>query len=140
MYKKILVAYDGSEMAKKALKTAIHLAEQNQANLIVAHVQSPFPGFIDGTFVTNEMFELANQQGQSILQEAVDIAGAENRDIVKVFVNGSPVYEICRIAEEQQVDLIVMGNRGLGPIKEVFLGSVSHGVTQRARVPVLIVK
>ena len=53
---------------------------------------------------------------------------------------GHTVEEILKTAKEGEFDLIVMGARGLSTIKEIFLGSVSHGVTRHAPCPVLVVK
>jgi nucleotide-binding universal stress UspA family protein len=53
---------------------------------------------------------------------------------------GHTVETILEVAKSEDVDLIVMGNRGRGSLKETILGSVSHGVVTHASVPVLIVR
>ncbi|MBO9599684.1 MAG: universal stress protein, partial [Cohnella sp.] len=57
-----------------------------------------------------------------------------------VVLNGHPATAILEAASDKNCDLILMGSRGLGPVKEFVLGSVSHHVVQHSRVPVLIVK
>jgi nucleotide-binding universal stress UspA family protein len=64
----------------------------------------------------------------------------ENLDIPAKLVEGRPADEIVETAKEGNFDLIVMGSRGLGGIKEFFLGSVSDRVADEAECPVLIVK
>ena len=57
-----------------------------------------------------------------------------------VFEIGSPGPVILGIAEDKGCDLIVMGSRGLGPLKGIFMGSVSSYIVSRGKYPVLIVK
>jgi len=60
--------------------------------------------------------------------------------ISTVLKEGRPADEIVKTAKEENFDLIVMGHRGLGRVKEFFLGSVSDRVADEAHCPVLIVK
>ena len=53
---------------------------------------------------------------------------------------GTPVAEILTYAEQTQPDLIVMGSRGVGPIRELVLGGICHKVLQLAKQPILVVK
>ncbi|MGV2947877.1 universal stress protein, partial [Acinetobacter sp. AGC35] len=55
-------------------------------------------------------------------------------------LQGSPAEVILKYAKQQEVDVIIIGSRGLGGIREFVLGSVSHNVVQSARIPVLVVK
>jgi nucleotide-binding universal stress UspA family protein len=60
--------------------------------------------------------------------------------ISKLLINGRPADEIVKLANQDKFDLIVMGSRGMGRIKEFFLGSVSDRVADEAHCPVLLVK
>jgi nucleotide-binding universal stress UspA family protein len=53
---------------------------------------------------------------------------------------GSPAEVIVEFIKENEADLVVMGSRGLSGVKEIFLGSISHHVVQKATCPILIVK
>ena len=55
-------------------------------------------------------------------------------------VFGSPISEITDLAQTKKFDLIVIGSRGHGGIKEVFLGSVASGVVHKSKIPVMVVK
>ncbi|XP_061360725.1 universal stress protein A-like protein [Gastrolobium bilobum] len=57
-----------------------------------------------------------------------------------IFLTGEPREMICQAAEENQVDLLVMGSRGLGTLSRLFVGSVSDYCVKNAKTPVLIVK
>ncbi|MNR36447.1 Stress response protein NhaX [compost metagenome] len=65
---------------------------------------------------------------------------AEGLNATVELLQGSPAEVILAYAKEHGADVIVIGSRGLGGIREFVLGSVSHNVVQSARIPVLVVK
>ena len=150
MIKKILVPLDGSEHSNKALNLALDLAEKYSANIKLLTVAQPIV-FTESTFLTQPMIppestvmyvneiETAHKK---ILQHALKKAkeAKPNIKITKQLENGRPADRIIEIANNENFDLIVMGSRGIGGIKEFFLGSVSDRVADRAHCPVLIVK
>jgi nucleotide-binding universal stress UspA family protein len=146
LFGKILVAYDGSKLSKKALQKAVSLAQEistitRQTRLeviLVLYHQTVYFGeaFVTIPVVTNQNY---SEKIQPIIDEVKElIYPLENVEII--IKQGIPVTTILEYAEESGADLIVMGSRGLGGIKEFFLGSVSHNIVQQARIPVLIVK
>jgi len=137
MFRKILVAVDGSEHARAALDLAIDLARRYQAPLCLLHA---FPHVSDllGTPQYQHLIAVRSMAGQHLLEAAQTQVG----DIVPVetqLIEGPPAPAILRVAEEEGCDLIVLGSRGRGQITGLLLGSVSSAVAQRARCPVLIV-
>lgn len=50
------------------------------------------------------------------------------------------MIEILNFSQKNKYDIIIIGSRGLGSIKEVFLGSTSHAVVQKSKIPVMIIK
>jgi nucleotide-binding universal stress UspA family protein len=58
----------------------------------------------------------------------------------KVIPGGDPGFDIIKFAKKQKASTIVVGSRGLNPLKEMFLGSVSNYVLHKSKIPVLIVK
>ena len=147
MIEKILVASDGSDHAGHALKFAIESAVKWDAQLIVLSVIPPlrpiFPdpdGFYP-TYIPQFEEELENAY-KSILDEAVNTVAKEQPDI-KVearLEKGRPSDVIVEIAKAENVDLIVMGSRGLGGIAGSVLGSTSQAVVHSCTKPILIVK
>jgi nucleotide-binding universal stress UspA family protein len=77
--------------------------------------------------------------GNEILAKAEERAKAAGLKVEKIREAGYPINHIVKHASEAGYDLIIMGSRGMSGIKEVLLGSVSHGVSQHAKCPVLIV-
>lgn len=136
-----LVAVDGSEMSKKALKRAAKLVNVAAGDqLTILHVMEPVSPYVRGMYKP-ELVESIRKIGEEILQEARDYCEGELGVACRtVLLQGHPPRKICQYAEENHVDLIVMGSRGLSGLKELFLGSVSHAVVQTSKLPVLIEK
>lgn len=140
-FRHILVPYDGSGQAELALDKAIWLAEQSAAKLTVAHVINLAPiiigemSFSPPTDYQQRLQEQASGLLEAIKGKLVNLPNAE-----RIVLGGSPAGSIVSYAETEQCDLIVMGSRGLGALKEFVLGSVSHNVLQHAKIPVLIIK
>lgn len=145
-YKNILVPYDGSAHAKKALAQAIDLAVAAGAKLHVASVcnivavMSNFDqvSIAEGYLNAELSEDLEAQCRQDLADaEAMIPEGVEKELRYEV---GSPGPVLLQIAEDIGSDLIVMGSRGLGPLKGIFMGSVSSYIVSRSECPVLIVK
>jgi nucleotide-binding universal stress UspA family protein len=150
MINKILVPIDGSEHSDRALNYALDLAEKYSAKITLLSVAQPVvatgPMFItqpmmppESTTIYVKEIEAAHKR---VLTEAFKKAKKTKPDlkISKMLVDGRPADRIVEIANEKKFDLIVMGSRGAGGIKEFFLGSVSDRVADEARCPVLLVK
>jgi nucleotide-binding universal stress UspA family protein len=144
---KILVATDGSNLADKSLDFALDLAKKYSAEVtILTVVDLPSNSFwVQGTtfapISSQKYLEKLEKFHKKILTEAVKKAKASAQIYVtKRLLDGRPAEKIIEVAKEGSFDLIVMGSRGLGGIKEFFLGSVSDRVADEASCPVLIVK
>lgn len=145
-YKKILVPYDGSEHAKKALAQAIDLAEAGKGKLYVAsvcNIVSVMSNFdqvsIAEGCLTTQLSQDLEKQCRADLEEAKSVI-PEEVPVETLFEVGSPGPVLLQMADDMKADLIVMGSRGLGPLKGIFMGSVSSYLVSRAKCPVLIVK
>lgn len=144
MRSKILVAYDGSELSKKAVQEGkeMLLTKEGSELHIVSVVSSAGP--TTNIYVTENITnELANEL-RSELEELKEEIKEDHLDIhTKVLIDygqRNPGHAICKFAEEQEADLIIIGSRGLGGVKRLFLGSVSNTVVQYAKSRVLIIK
>ncbi|MCL6634204.1 MAG: universal stress protein [Peptococcaceae bacterium] len=139
MFKKIMVAFDNSVHAQKALGRALELAAACGAALdLVTVVQLPdYAGTID------EVDEMI-REGRKFYQEAHDRAAAEAQKRGLKFqskmLQGHVGEALVRYAGDAGADLIVMGSHGRSAVGRLLLGSVSNYVVKHARCPVLIVK
>lgn len=154
MIKKILVAIDGSEHADKALDFALDLADRSAAEIVILNVfQEPvivypsepftYPIIFPSPYPVNtDLTKDVKKAHGKILAEALRKARAAkpHLKISTKLEEGRPSDEIVATAREGGFDIIVMGHRGLGKVKEFFLGSVCDRVADEAYCPVLIVK
>lgn len=146
-FSRILVATDGSDGATMALRAAIDLAAQAQADLVVLTVfERDESSFIHapalGDFAGDEDDQgTAKETGsRTILGEAKRIVDAHSGVSASfVFLEGDVVREILRYAAEIQADLIVLGRSGRNRIVGLVLGSVSQKVVSLAPKPTMIV-
>ena len=142
MFKKILVPTDASEYSCRALKTALELARVFHAEIELLFVMSPpeayWDPYVSRSFVV-PMQEI--ERGGELALEAT-LEGIDVGDVLlrKKKLSGHPATIIIEEVEKENIDLIVMGSHGHGPIAGSILGSISQRVLQRAKCPVFIVK
>jgi len=141
-FEHVLVAYDGSPQSQSALDRAVSLVRSTpNSRLTVAHAFQ-YPNFVVGEAmvvapVVADLEEMSDSE--SLLEEAkAKVNGLPNTTFT--LLQGDPAQAILECAEESGADLIVIGSRGLGTIREWLLGSVSHYVVQHAKIPVLVIK
>ncbi|RXT06469.1 universal stress protein [Ammoniphilus sp. CFH 90114] len=143
LYSKIVVAYDHSELGKKALSTAMLMASQDERiDLDVLTVVSiPTSAFYTASAYSVDPIREAHL---AVAKEALEEVTEKLKTIpnkTRTFVmEGNPAQAILDFSKENNASLIVMGSRGLSGVKELFLGSVSHYVVQQSTCPVYIVK
>jgi nucleotide-binding universal stress UspA family protein len=138
MYRKILVAYDGSEPGRRAFARALQLASMNQAELYVLTVVRTLE--IADEVETEAVIENSRDYHQKLfvpLQRAAAEKAVKAHFEVKV---GHPAEQIIYDADRHSVDLIVVGHRGRSKFARLLLGSVSKVVAQYANREVLIVR
>ena len=140
MYKKILVAIDGSELSLFALQEAIKLASGfgTHVSLTVFYVSQFMPTY-DGTMFI-DMDQVRRDTTEVVIGKAKPLLDATKIQCEILTVDGDPAQEICKKAKEGKYELIVLGNRGHGMFTELLTGSVSLKVVQHAHCPVLIVR
>jgi len=147
LIKKILVALDGSDHAKRALIFILDLTEKYFASILLVsgfyqvYIPSTEPAFMTIERM-QESLEVQKELHSKILSEAFKKVN-KVKPKLKVstkLVEGRPDNKIIETAKEESFDLIVMGSRRLGGIKELFLGSVSDRVADQVPCPVLIVR
>jgi len=136
MFRSILVAWDGSEHAKRALGETVDLARTQEARLTLLTVAPPlraWPGYVPPVSEA-ELVSAAEQtlaEGEALVPEGIPVSG--------LTATGDPGMELLKRTKAAGHDLIVMGSRGRGAIRSAVLGSVSHFALNHTTVPVLIV-
>lgn len=150
---KILVCFDGSEQSQKAVKTAKELVRGDDAKEItLLHVYPEKEASYWQAVMENRSRPPKELSGPERLQvekfmrikkmakEVKEDLEAAKIPVTQRIIKGEPVAKITEVAERENHDLIVIGNRGLGGLKKFMLGSVSNGVIQESKINVLVVK
>ncbi len=148
---KILVAVDGSDKSLEAAEYALLIARGMDASLILLNVLETEPwlhGKKPYEWGSNEELDKVYHKEKEEMEQSIrDIRNkAKEMDVnVKTEILMTPqtksvAYAIVEYAEDKEVDLIIMGTRGMSGIKRMLLGSVATGVVTYAHCPVLVVK
>ena len=145
MYKRILVAIDGSATSNRALREAIDLAKEQQAALRLVHVIDETPislgdvGWMGDAELEDAFFKV----GQKIMDQALEQVRAGGLEAGSALLHtvgkriGSVIVEE---AKHWPADLIVVGTHGRHGVEHLLLGSVAEGVIRTATVPVLLIR
>ena len=137
-----LLALDGSKNANEALRLLKDLSMDHLVLLHTLNVPKPaYPMMIPevAQALSHEIERSMRADGERLLERAVSLLPFHTGPVTRVLRVGSPAEVIVTTAEEEKTDLIVMGARGLGPIKERLLGSVSHRILTSAPCAKLLV-
>lgn len=147
MYKRILVATDGSTLSKKAVRNAIDLAAAVGADLVALYVVPRYPVsyFEGGVTISMEDVERTEKQwsekGQAVVDAVQEAAQAEGIKAKAVVVRSDLVAEsIIAAVKKHKCDLVVMASHGRKGIKRVLLGSETQHVLTHSTVPVLVLR
>jgi nucleotide-binding universal stress UspA family protein len=139
MFKRIVLATDGSRHAERALEYARDLALRDDALVIVVHAFEPVPSYV-GEPMWSELVGSHVTMGREIANRAVTELENAGVNVETEVLQGPPAEAIVRVADTHQADLIVMGTRGHGGLTSLLLGSVSHRVLAHTHVPVMIAR
>jgi len=140
MFKKILLAYDGSEGANKALNTGINLAKVHQAELSALAVEERLPRFAGTIDEVKEEKEFANQHYGKLLEAAHAKAQEAGQELKTLMCPGHPAKTIVQVAKDGKFDLVLVGHTGLSGVWAAFLGTTAEKVSRHAPCSVLIVR
>lgn len=136
--KKILVPMDSSKNSLRGLDTAIYIARQCHATLIGLYVMPIYPKSLLLKPIPYEA-ELS-KNAREFLEKAKRRSAQHGIVFNEKIIKGHAAEVILDFTKEKKFDLVVMGARGLGSVKETFLGSISNTVVHKSKIPVLIVK
>lgn len=141
---KILLATDGSEDAALAARVTTDIATMTDSEVHILHILELLPRYAYPE-VTPEIYSLVHDErrrrAKELLAWETERARNEGANVVEVHLREGPIAdEILDASNELRVGLIVMGSRGLGRVKSLFLGSVSEGVAHHAQHPLLVAR
>jgi nucleotide-binding universal stress UspA family protein len=145
MFERIVVGTDGSETAAQAVKEAVELAKVAKARLEIVSAYEPVPQSRlreEGEGISGDVAYSVNprEDVQLVLDKAAGEAKKANVDVVTHPREGDPADAILDVAEENNADLVIVGNKGMTGARRFLLGSVPNKISHHAPCDVWIVK
>ncbi|AFK18921.1 universal stress protein [Haloferax mediterranei ATCC 33500] len=141
MYSQILFPTDGSECADAALDHALEHAKMYDASLRVLYVADVREvGHASPTISLERVRDALHESGNSVLDRVAERAEAAGVEVETVVSEGTPASEILRHADDEAVDLVVMGTHGRSGLDRYLIGSVAERVVRGSSAPVLTVR
>ncbi len=137
MKPKILFPTDFSQFGDAALPMATSIARDRNADLVILHVQEP-----PAAYAAGELYFGPMEPDVETIRQTLEQVRPSDPNVLCIhhMTMGDPAKEIVRVADEENVDMIVMSTRGRTGLAHVLMGSVAEKVVRRANCPVLVVK
>lgn len=139
--KKVMIATDGSINTEKAVITGIEIAKSMEAKLYTIHVVPQIHAPVaKGGGLSKAREEHVRSDGEKAIDHVEELAKKAGLEVEKKLVEGNPGNEIIRFAQENDIDLIVMGRLGKSGVSRFLIGGVSDKVVRGSDVEVLIAR
>ena len=142
MYKKILIATDGSPHSEEAEKHGLTMAKRSGASVtalyVVEGIHSPKTIGSPPSLLLDEQIEALKEEARQIVEKVAEEGKKMGVEVTPLVVEGHPAHEIIEHAKDY--DLVVVGTLGRSGVSHLLLGSVAEKVVRHASVPVLVVK
>ncbi|HII92908.1 MAG TPA: universal stress protein [Methanosarcina sp.] len=147
-FKKIMIATDGSDCSRLAAEKGIELARLSGGTVYSVCVVSTtslsmYMDYLSSTGVSPNwelIYEGLKIQAQQAVDYVKDLGEKKGINVESIVLEGVPVDELIRYAEENGMDIIVMGTLGRTGIERLLLGSVAGNVVRHSKVPVMVVR
>lgn len=136
--KKILVPLDGSKNSIRGLDHAVSIARACQATITGIYIIPIYPRNLADAIIP--YFLYPEKEAKKFMKTAKVRAAQKGILFKSKIIRGSPTCEIQEMANSKRFDLVVVGARGRGSIKEAFLGSVSNAIIHKCKIPVMVVR
>ncbi|HEB37592.1 MAG TPA: universal stress protein [Thermoplasmatales archaeon] len=134
--KRILVGYDGSDGAEKALNRALELIEEDGELILLAVI----PSREEKSFVDSDAYKMVKLKADEMIRKKIEEIGEKSFSIRGIIEKGDAADKIIEVANRLNCDLIILGRKGQSEIRPDVLGSVAEKVVTHAYKPVMIVR
>ena len=140
-YRNIVIATDGSENTQRAISYGIEIAKLSGATVHALYVVNT-PSTISENWTAGKetIYEIMRNDGEKVVSKVKKIGEASGVEVKEVVLDGHPSNEIIDFAENNNIDLIVMGTLGKTGLERFLIGSVAEKVVRGSKVPVMVVR
>lgn len=141
LFRNIVIATDGSKNAQRAISHGIEFAKLSGAIVHALYVVNT-PSAISESWTAGKetIYKIMKNDGQKAVSKIKKIGEASGVEVREVLLEGYPSSEIIDFAENNNIDLIVMGTLGATGLERFLMGSVAEKVVRGSKVPVLVVR
>ncbi len=144
MFKKIMIATDGSETSERAAEMGIEIARLSGGKVTAIYVVdllrlSHLPGYTTLPGLGKRLLELMQKEGREATKRVEQRARDAGVVFEGVVAEGDPSEELLTRSKESDADLLILGAKGRSGLDRILLGSVAEKVARHSRVPVLLV-
>jgi nucleotide-binding universal stress UspA family protein len=136
-----VIATDGSENSQRAISCGVEIAKLSGATVHALYVVDT-PSMISETWTAGKemVHELIIREGKKVLSKVKKIIEDSGVEVKEVLLEGYPSEEIINFAENNNMDLIVMGTLGKTGLERFLVGSVAENVVRNSKVPVMVIR
>lgn len=139
-YRNIVIATDGSENTRRAVSHGIEIAKLSGATVYALYVVNTSSIISDSWTIGKEsIYQIIRSEGEKAVSEVKKIGDKSGVKVKEVVLDGYPGSEIIDFAENNDIDLIVMGTLGKTGLDRLLIGSVAEKVVRGSKVPVMVV-
>ena len=141
MSAKILIPVNDSDSAKRAVDAVLRFRDKFTLPVTLLHViaTDKLAYRMIPDFQVEMVRERAQEAGQILLNKLAEQFSVAGVEAVARIELGSPREAICRVANEEEFDLVIIGRHGMGEIRDVLFGSVANHVMHKVTCPVLLI-
>ena len=152
-FKKIMIATDGSTCSGIATEKGIEFARLSGGTVYAVNVMSTAYLFSMGEYYSSSMginpnwesmyevmHESLKKQGQQAVNYVKGLGEMKGVNVESILLEGNPSYELIRYAEEEKMDIVIMGTLGKTGLDRFLLGSVAGNLVRHSKVPVMVVR
>lgn len=149
IFKKIMIATDGSECSKKAVNKGIEFAQLSGGTVYAVYVvTTAYISTLDGSYFSSiDMYpywkaihEALNKQGHQAVDYVKELGDKMSINVKSIILEGNPSEELIQYAEKENMDIVIMGTVGRTGLDRMILGSVAGNVVRHSKVPVMVVR
>jgi nucleotide-binding universal stress UspA family protein len=148
-YKKIMIATDGSDCANLAIEKGMELARLSGGTVYAVYVMSTayLPTMDSGAYsfvginpYWEPIHEALKNEGQQAINYIKKLGEAKGIKVESILLEGYPSDELIRYAEENKMDIVIMGTLGKTGVDRILLGSVAGNLVRHSKIPVMVVR